>query len=420
MFKKEKKKKKVSLIKRIKSIKILKEEETTYSFKEVLIVMLFSLFLGFFACFSFNLILNNGKDYRVLKKDLSKLVDTYSALTSNYYEDIDKETLVEDAIKGMMSSVGDIYTNYSDTDSTTSFKETVEGSYEGIGCSVGKNDKGQIIIVGIFDDSPAAKAGLQKNDIILEIDGKDYSKDKETTDMSKYIKENKNEIIKIKVKRGEEEKEIEVKRDKIEMPTVTSEIIEKDNQKVGYISISVFSSITTKQFEKELTKVNKEKISGLIIDVRSNGGGYLSVVNDIANKILPKDKVIYKLEKGKKITAKKDNTKECLTYPIAILVNGASASASEILAAAIKESYNGYVVGTKTYGKGTVQQTTTLPDGSMLKYTVQKWLTPNGNWLNEKGLEPTHEVEMSKKYYEDPTKENDNQLTTALELMTKK
>ena len=417
MFKKNKKD---SLINKIKKINILKEEETTYSFKEVLIVMIFSLLLGFFACFSFYKILNNGKDYRVLKKELSKLTDTYFALTNNFYEDIDKKTLVEDAIKGMMSSVGDVYTNYSDTDTTTTFKETVDGKYEGIGCSIGQNDKGELKVVEVFENTPASKAGLKKDDIIIEIDGENYSKEKTTKDMANYIKENKNEAIKIKIKRGEEEKEMEIKRDKIEMPTITSEVIEKNNKKVGYISISVFSSITTKQFDKALEKINKEKVSGLIIDVRNNGGGYLSVVTDIANKILPKDKVIYKLEKDKKITEKKDNTKECLTYPVAILVNSSSASASEILAAAIKESYKGFVVGTKTYGKGTVQQTTTLPDGSMLKYTVQKWLTPEGNWINEKGIEPTNKVELPKEYYDNPTKEKDNQLNTALDLVTKK
>lgn len=426
MFKKNKDKKqtkikeKKSIITKIKNIKIFKEDEpNSYTFKEVMFIMIFSLVLGFFSCFMFYKILNNGKDYRVLKNELSKLVDTYYALTDNYYEDIDKETLVDDAIKGMMSSVGDVYTNYSDTDTTVTFKETVNGVYEGIGCSVGQTEEGQLQIVEIFDDSPASKAGLKKDDIILKIDKEDFTKDKTTKDMSSYIKENKNDSIKITVQREEETKEIEIKIDKVEMPTINNEIIEQNGKKVGYISISVFSSITTKQFNNTLEKLNKENISGLIIDVRNNGGGYLSVVTDIANRILPKDKVIYKLEKNKKISEKKDNTKECLTYPIAILVNGGSASASEILASAIKESYKGYVVGTKTYGKGTVQQTTTLPDGSMLKYTVQKWLTPEGNWINEKGVEPTNEVEMGEKYYENPTKENDNQLTEALELITK-
>lgn len=412
------KKAKLELKNKIQKINIFKEDEkTTYSFKEMLFVMVFSLAIGFFTCFSLYKIFNSGKDYRILSKDLSKLVDTYFALTDNYYEEIDKELLVDDAIKGMLSSVGDIYTNYSDTDSTTSFMETVSGSYEGIGCTVGQNDEGQLIVMELFKDGPAYKAGIKEGDVIKKIDGEDYT-DKNTTDMANYIKQNENEKITITVERDGEEKNYEVKREKVEMPTVENKVYEKNNKKIGYISISIFSSITTKQFEESLNKLNDEKIDGLVIDVRDNGGGYLSVVTDIASKILSKDKVIYQLEKEGDITKKKDNTKDSLSYPIAILVNSNSASASEILASAIKESYKGFVVGTNTYGKGTVQQTTTLPDGSMVKYTVQKWLTPDGNWINKKGVEPTDYVELSKEYYENPIMENDNQLNKALDLVS--
>lgn len=412
------KKTKLELKNKIQKINIFKEDEkTTYSFKEMLFVMVFSLAIGFFACFSLYKIFNSGKDYRILSKDLSKLVDTYFALTDNYYEEIDKELLVDDAIKGMLSSVGDIYTNYSDTDSTTTFMETVSGSYEGIGCTVGQNDEGKLIVMELFKDGPAYKAGIKEGDVIKKIDGEDYT-NKNTTDMANYIKKNENEKITITVERDGEEKNYEVKREKVEMPTVENKVYEKNNKKIGYISISIFSSITTKQFEESLNKLNDEKIDGLVIDVRDNGGGYLSVVTDIASKILSKDKIIYQLEKEGDIIKKKDNTKDSLSYPIAILVNSNSASASEILASAIKESYKGFVVGTNTYGKGTVQQTTTLPDGSMVKYTVQKWLTPDGNWINKKGVEPTDYVELSKEYYENPIEENDNQLNKALDLVS--
>lgn len=412
------KKTKLELKNKIQKINIFKEDEkTTYSFKEMLFVMVFSLAIGFFACFSLYKIFNSGKDYRILSKDLSKLVDTYFALTDNYYEEIDKELLVDDAIKGMLSSVGDIYTNYSDTDSTTTFMETVSGSYEGIGCTVGQNDEGKLIVIELFKDGPAYKAGIKEGDVIKKIDGEDYT-NKNTTDMANYIKKNENEKITITVERDGEEKNYEVKREKVEMPTVENKVYEKNNKKIGYISISIFSSITTKQFEESLNKLNDEKIDGLVIDVRDNGGGYLSVVTDIASKILSKDKIIYQLEKEGDIIKKKDNTKDSLSYPIAILVNSNSASASEILASAIKESYKGFVVGTNTYGKGTVQQTTTLPDGSMVKYTVQKWLTPDGNWINKKGVEPTDYVELSKEYYENPIEENDNQLNKALDLVS--
>lgn len=402
-----------------KFINMLKKDDTdTYKFKEVLIIMLFSLALGFFTCFSIITIFNGGRSYFTVSKDLDKFIDSYYTIVDNYYGDLNKEDLVNSAIEGMINSVGDVYTNYSDSNTTTSFLETVEGIYEGIGCTIAQKQTGEIVVIDMFDDGPSAKAGLMIDDIILKVDDIE-AEGKTTTELSDYIKNTKNKNIIITVLRNNEEKEITVVRDKVEVPTVTSEVLEKNNKKIGYMSISIFSSITDKQFNTELEKLQKENIEGLIIDVRGNGGGYLSSVTNILNRILEKDKVIYQLESKDKVEKKKDTTKECLNIPIAVLTNTGSASASEILASAIKESYGGYVVGTNTYGKGTVQQTSQLPDGSMLKYTVQNWLTPNGNWVNEVGLEPTDYIELSEEYYNNPNNDTDSQLQKALELLTK-
>ena len=409
------------LNKKNKSNKILnmlkKDENDTYKFKEVLVIMLFSLALGFFTCFSIITIFNGGKSYFTVSKDLNKFIEAYYKIIDNYYGDLDKEDLVNSAIEGMVGSVGDVYTNYSDSDTTTSFLETVEGTYEGIGCTIAQKQTGEIVIIDMFDDGPSAKAGLMIDDIILKVDDID-AEGKTTTELSDYIKNSKNKNVTITVLRGNEEKEINVVRDKVEVPTVTSQVLEKNNKKIGYLNISIFSSVTDRQFNTELQKLQKENIEGLIIDVRGNGGGYLSSVTNILNRILEKDKVIYQLKSKDKVEKKKDTTKECLNIPIAVLTNTGSASASEILASAIKESYGGYVVGTNTYGKGTVQQTMQLTDGSMIKYTVQNWLTPNGNWVNEVGLEPTDFVELSDEYYNNPTVDNDNQLQTALTLLS--
>ena len=390
-----------------------------YSFKEVVVIMFFSLGLGFFACLSFVKIFNNGRSYMALSNDLSKFVDTYYAIKDNYYGELDNEKLVDSAIKGMIDAVGDEYTSYSDTNDADNFKQTVSGIYEGIGCTVGVNLDNKIVVVDMFKDSPAEKAGLKVGDIIIKIDGEDFV-GKSSTDMSNYVKFSKNSKVVLTIIRDEETMELDVERKKIEIPYVSGEVITKDDMKIGYIDISLFSSTIYDQFKRELEKLEKENISGLVIDVRGNSGGYLSGVTDILNLFLKKGDVIYQLESGNKKQIKKDTTKEKRDYPVAVLVNGGSASASEILASAIKESYNGFVVGTKTYGKGTVQQTTTLPDGSMVKYTVQKWLTPNGNWVNEVGVEPTDTVELDISYAENPIMENDNQLQKALELVTKK
>lgn len=396
-----------------------RDRNSLYSFKEVVVIMFFSLGLGFFACLSFVKIFNNGRSYMALSNDLSKFIDTYYAIKDNYYGDLDNEKLVDSAIKGMISAVGDEYTSYSDIETTDNFKQTVSGIYEGIGCTVGVNLDNKIVVVDIFKNSPSEKAGLKIGDIIIKIDGEDFI-GKSSTDMANYVKSSKNSKVVLTIIRDDNTLELEIERKKIEIPYVNGEIIVKDDMKIGYIDISLFSSTIYDQFKSELENLEKENINGLVIDVRGNSGGYLSGVTDIINLFLKKGDVIYQLEGSNKKQVIKDTTKEKRSYPIAVLVNGGSASASEILASAIKESYNGYVVGTKTYGKGTVQQTTSLPDGSMVKYTVQKWLTPNGNWINEVGVEPTDIIELDVSYAENPSKENDNQLQKALELVTKK
>ena len=421
--KKEEKKVKKDKIKKDKTKKKKKraidvDKEAMYSFKEVNIIMFFSLAFGFLACFSFTRIFMGGKNYRILAKDLSKLVDTYYAIKENYYGELDTDALVDSAIQGMISSIGDVYTTYSDTESTSDFMQTVSGVYEGIGCTIAMDLDGRIIIVDMFENSPSERAGLQVGDIIIKIDGEDYT-DKSSTDMANYIKENNNSEVNLTILREDEEIDVTVVREKIEIPYVSGEVIEKDEKKVGYINISLFSSTVGSQFKNKLEELEDEGIDSLVIDVRDNNGGYLSGVTSIINMLTKKGDIIYQLENSDGVVSKKDDTKEKRTYPIAILVNSASASASEILAAAIKESYGGFVVGTNTYGKGTVQQTTTLPDGSMIKYTVQKWLTPNGNWVNEVGLEPTDYVELDTEYYQNPSHETDNQLQSALDLVTK-
>ena len=409
-----KKEKKESSKKEIKEIK----EKDTYSVKEVITVMLFSIGIGFLMCLGcINLI--TGKNYLRVTKDLSKVVDTYYAIVDNYYKDLDKEKLIDGAVEGMISQVGDTFTSYSAATDAETFSETIKGTYEGIGCAIAKYSTGEIKVIEVFPSSPAEKAGLLVGDKIIKVDNEDYT-DKESTDISNYIKNSGKDKIILTVERENKEIDITINLSKVEIPYVSSKILEQNDKKIGYIAISLFSGNSYKQFKNNLEKIEKEKIDGLIIDVRDNSGGYLSSVTDISNMFLEKGKIIYQLEDPKGTIKKKDTTKEKRTYKVAVLINSSSASASEILASAIKESYkDGLVVGNKSYGKGTVQETKKLLDGSMIKYTTQKWLTPNGNYINEKGVEPTNEVELSEEYYQNPTEENDNQLNEALNLLTK-
>lgn len=403
---------------------IFKTDRDTYSFSEVFIITLVSLVVGAFACFSVFMVFTGGRNYIKLSKELDKFLDVYETIIDNYYDDVDKEELIESAINGMVSSVGDVYTSYVDTDGTDEFNELVNGVYEGIGCTIQLQETG-VKIIDIYEDSPADKAGLMINDILLEVDNINLRIDEvgieniNVNDVSTYIKVDSSGEITMVVKRDEAEKTVTLKRDKVEIPVVDSEVYVKNNKKIGYVSISIFSSVATKQFKEEVKELEEQDIEALVIDVRDNNGGYLTTVTDVVSYLLPKGKTIYQVQKGDEVEVTKDKTLTSREYPIAVLVNGNSASASEILAASIKESYNGYVVGTKTYGKGTVQQVKSLSDGSMIKYTVENWLTPDGNWIDGVGVEPTDIVEMDTVYYENPISDNDNQLQKALELVSK-
>lgn len=404
--------------------KSFRMDKDNYSFSEVFVITLCSLVLGAFAYFSVFTVFTGGRNYFKLSKDLGKFFDVYETIVDNYRDDVDKEELINSAINGMVSSVGDEYTSYVDKDLTNEFNELVNGVYEGIGATIQLTESG-VKVIEVYEDSPSYKAGIKKDDIILKVDDINLRIDEVGIDkidvekLSNYIKVESSGEITMKVLRGKEELSFTLKRSKVEMPVVSGEVYEKNGKKIGYIGISIFSSVASKQFESKLKELEKEDISGLVIDVRGNNGGYLTTVTTILNTLLPKGKSLYQVQKDNKTDITKDKTGTYRDYPIAVLVNGGSASASEILAAAIKESYDGFVVGTKTFGKGTVQQVKTLSDGSMIKYTIENWLTPDGNWINEKGIEPTDIVELNEEYLKNPIIDNDNQLQKALELVSK-
>lgn len=400
-----------------KFIYTLSDDRNSYSFSELFIITIISLLVGAFSCFSIITIMSGGRNYLKLSKELSKFYDSYDILVENYNGNVDKKELVDAAISGMVSSVGDQYTSYVDTEGTNSFNQLVDGKYNGIGCLIQETEDKKIKVMQVYENTSAYKAGIKVGDIIKKVDDKDSSIG--STELANYIKSSKNKSYSVTVLRDDKEIKFTLSKNEVEIPVVTSKIFDKGDKKIGYISISIFSSVSAKQFKSNLEKIEKEGIDSLIIDVRDNNGGYLSSVTDITSYLLPRGKIIYQVQKSNsKIKATKDKTIAKREYPIAVLVNENSASASEILAGAIKESYNGYVVGMKTYGKGTVQQVSELSDGSMIKYTIENWLTPNGNWINEKGIDPTDEVELSDDYYKNPNEENDNQLQKALSLLS--
>lgn len=318
----------------------------------------------------------------------------------------------------MLGTLDDPYSVYMDEDVTSDFNDRLYGDYTGIGTEITMNEKGEVIIYNPFEGSPAEKAGLKKGDIIIKIDGKSME-GKTSSDVSSMIKGMSGSKVNITINRDGKEMDFEVTRETIVLDSVTYKMYEKDNKKIGYINISIFAANTYTQFRNALLELEKQNMDSLLIDVRNNTGGYLDSVTQMLSLFLEKGSVIYQLdEKGEK-TAIKDETKESRKYKIGVIINEYSASASEILAAAILESYNGEVIGVNSYGKGTVQQTKELSTGGMMKYTTQKWLTPKGNWINEVGVTPTEEIKINEKYYQTLNEQDDNQLQKALELFSK-
>ncbi|MBE6160393.1 MAG: S41 family peptidase [Lactobacillales bacterium] len=351
--------------------------------------------------------------------ELKKFIKNYNYIVDNYYEDVDKEELLNNAIKGMLESLEDDYSYLIDEDDSDTFDIQLEGEYEGIGIQIVGLTTGEVVVYDVFDDSPADSAGLKVGDIIKKIDDLDCTSEK-VNDVSSYIREGNKSEFTIKIERDSKEKEIKIKRKKVTIKAVTSKTFKKDDKKIGYIYIELFSNIAYKQFAEELEKLEKDDIDSLIIDVRDNSGGHLSTAVNIISLFLNSKHVIYQTEtKGEieKFYSKGNETKK---YPIVVLQNKNSASASEMLSSTLKEEYGATIVGEVSYGKGTVQELLDLNDDIEYKITTKKWLTPKGNWINKKGVSVDVEVSLDDKYYENPSDETDNQLQKALEEIIKK
>lgn len=408
-----------------KSIKFHKreiglEKKSTFNIAEVIVIMIMTLIIGGTFGYSASYIgskLVKDKDETVkLPSEFSDFLTTYYDLIDSYYEDVDGSELINAGIEGMMKYLGDPYSTFLDNSETKSFTEQVEGNYVGIGSEISYNTEKQIIISNPFEGSPAEKSGLIKGDIILEVNGVSTD-EKTTTDVANMIKGKEGTTVKLKIQRNTEVFEKELTRNKIEIPSVTSKTFEMNGKKIGYLRLSIFASNSYSQFYSKLRTLEEQGIESLIIDVRDNSGGYLSSVTDIASLFLEEGKTVYQLEtKGVKNPVK-DETERKTSYKISVLINEGSASASEILAASLQESYNATVVGVNSYGKGTVQRTQTLKSGATIKYTIQKWLTPNGTWINDIGVTPNEKVELDQNYITNRIDENDNQLQKALNIL---
>lgn len=335
--------------------------------------------------------------------NLDKVVQAYQLIKGNYVEQVGENQLVEGAIQGMLTTLDDPYSVYMNKETAKQFNQALDSSFEGIGAEVGRVD-GKIVIVSPFKDSPAEKAGLKPNDEILKVDGESVE-GLDLYETTIKIRGEKGTKVKLEIKRQglNNPLTVSVKRDEIPQITVYSDVKKEYGKSIGYMEISSFSKETASEFKKQLKQLEKQDIKGLVLDVRGNPGGLLDSVQDILKLFVSKEKPYLQIEKrnGERekffTTLEKDKP-----YPVAVLIDKGSASASEILAGALKEAENFSLIGETTFGKGTVQQAVPMGDGSNIKLTLFKWLTPDGNWIHKNGIKPDLEVRQSDLYHTHP------------------
>lgn len=405
--------------KKIKKPKIKQKNKLTKgnSFKtpEVIFLVLITCLISFVMGMNINKKTNPSIEQNSINDaELTEFIKNYRYILENYYDDVDKKTLLDGATEGMIQKLGDEFSTVISDEDTNNFNIQLEGTYEGIGIEVINDENKNIVIYNVISDSPAEKAGLKSGDIILTVNDQDFIH-KDSSKLSEYIQNANTKKFKIRIKRGTTEKEYRLEKKRITLKSVTSEYIEKDQKKIGYIYISLFANETYNQFKKELKKLEDKKIDTLILDVRDNTGGHLTTVAKMLSLFLDKSHVIYQTQtknNTKKFYSDGNQTKQ---YKIIVLQNENSASASELLSASLKEEYHATIIGTTSYGKGTVQELIETGSGKEYKFTTKKWLTPKGNWIHQKGVEPTIKIELSEEYKKNPKKENDNQYNKAIE-----
>ena len=370
----------------------------TFSLVEMIVIVIIvsiivSVFAGFLVYRNYRYFSNisSNSNNKAETEELNEFIELYKDLKDKYVEDVKGEELIEAATKGMFDYL-DIYTSYIDKDTTVDVQDRLNGEYKGIGVEITNNDDGFVEIVTVFPNTPAEEVGLKTGDLIIFINGESMI-GKTSADVANTIKGNPNvKFITLVYRRNGKDESAKIDISEVIIPSVESKLLDGN---IGYIKLSTFSNTTYDQVKSALEELESKGMKSLIIDLRDNSGGYLNSAKDISELFVKKGKAIYQLKyrdgSVETITSMSNNNRN---YKVVVLVNEFSASASEILALALKESYGATIVGKKTYGKGTVQDTDILSNGSMIKFTSAYWLSPNGNSINNMGIEPDIEVDL--------------------------
>ena len=353
-------------------------------------------------------------------EDITDEINKYKKIIDKYFlGEVDEEKLKEGAIKGYIEGLDDPYTEYISKEDMEDYMADATGNFVGVGIYMVKDtETNKIMVLAPIKGSPAEKAGILPGDFIIAVDGVEYSGD-EMTVASNKIKGEENSTVKIEILRGTETLNFELKRENIKVNPVEGKVLEN---KIGYIEFTSFDEGTADDFKAKFEELQKQGIESLIIDLRNNGGGIVDEALEIAGYILDKGSIIlYEVDKNNNEEVEKTDSDPIINMPIILLTNENTASSSEILAGALKDHGKAKIVGTKTFGKGVIQQLLTLPDGSGLKITSEKYLTPNKTEINEVGIEPDEKVELPETVENALTVEekDDTQLQKAIEMLKK-
>ncbi len=408
----------------------MEENEKTFKKNQrykITMIIIFTVFITFMITTLgiFCIFLNGkqiGKYVLVTSSEKNESIENklnkYKTIIDKYFlGEVDENKLEEGAIKGYIEGLNDPYTEYISKEEMKDYLEDTKGNFVGIGIYMAKNtDKNIIEVLGTINGTPAEEQGIQPGDLIKSVDGIEYTADDLNT-ISAKIKGEEGTIVKLEILRDTEILNFEFTRKKIVVNQVKGSIV---NDNIGYIPIFSFNENTSKQFKEEFEKLQAQNIKGLIIDLRNNGGGIVSEALNIADYIADKDSVLlYEVDKNGKEEIKKAKQDPIINMPIVVLVNKNTASSSEILSGALKDLGKAKIVGTKTYGKGVIQEILTLPDGSGLKITTEEYQTPNRNKIHKIGVEPDIVVELPETvtniYRVDP--DADTQAQKAIELL---
>ena len=382
--------------------KVVTEKKTRSNLYKIIMLIILVAFvtfivttIGFYQYFTNS---DNARKFMITTSskegdEIANSISQYKSIIDKYYlGEVDEEKLKEGAIKGYIEGLDDPYTEYISKEDMEDYLDDTMGNFVGIGIYMVKDEAtNRIKVLAPIKDSPAEKAGVLAGDFIIAVNDEEFTGD-QLSIISTKIKGEEGSTVKLKILRGEEEKEFEIKREKIVVNPVEGKVLENN---IGYIAFSSFDENTSEEFKKKYEELASQGITSLIVDLRNNGGGIVDEALEIADYFVEKDTVLlYEVDKINNEEVEKAKDDVLINMPTIILTNENTASSSEILAGALKDLGKAKIVGTKTYGKGVIQSLLTLSDGSGIKITSEEYLTPNKTKINKVGIEPDETVEL--------------------------